>query len=85
MDNTNGTATTNARVKWTEASVREEAKKYNTRKEFNKGNQSAYQAARKLEILDAVCAHMEKVKRGRRVGQVAKKTTAATGAAQAEA
>lgn len=79
MDNTTGTVTTtSARVKWTEASVREEAKKYNTRKEFNKGNQSAYQAARKLEILDDVCSHMEKVKRGRRVGQVAKKTTTTT-------
>lgn len=37
----------------------EEALKYKTRKEFSIKNASAYNAARRMKILDAVCKHMK--------------------------
>jgi hypothetical protein len=43
--------------KWTEAEILEEALRYSTRSEFY-SNSSAYKAARRLGILDKVCAHM---------------------------
>lgn len=45
--------------KWSEEAVREEALKYNSRKEFSEESASAYHAARKLKILNEVCSHME--------------------------
>ena len=47
------------RVKWTNEMVREEALKYNSRVEFCKANNTAYQAALKRGIIDEVCQHME--------------------------
>lgn len=38
--------------KWTEETIRAEAKKYNTRGEFYKGNAAAYNAAIRLHLLD---------------------------------
>lgn len=75
VDATNSKAGASPRVKWTNAEVRKEAAKYKTKKEFNQACQSAYQAARKMGILDEVCSHMDKVKRGRKPGQVAKAKT----------
>lgn len=74
----------NSRVKWTKETIAAAAKQFDTRKAFSHpktGNQSAYQAARKLNILDEVCAHMDKVKRGRKAGQVGKVKAAAAAAA----
>lgn len=45
--------------KWTEETVRNEALKYNSRKEFSKESASAYHAARNFKILNEVCSHME--------------------------
>lgn len=42
-----------------EADVAEEALKYETRSEFQKGSSGAYTAARSRGILDEVCAHMK--------------------------
>jgi predicted GIY-YIG superfamily endonuclease len=39
-------------IKWTEDAIRREAIKYNSKVEFANGNQSAYNASRKLGILD---------------------------------
>lgn len=76
------------RDKWNDKEkIATEAKKWNTKADFagankvvnpdgtvtNEGCQSAYQAARRLGILDEVCSHMEKPKRGRKKG--VKKTT----------
>lgn len=49
------------RTKWTYEMISEEAKKYETRWEFQKVNSGAYKAARKRGILDEVCAHMKYV------------------------
>lgn len=51
----------NSRGYWTKKRVMEEAKKFNTRIEFQRGNLAAYTAARsnRLDIMDEVCAHME--------------------------
>lgn len=43
---------------WTNELIAEEAKKYNTRKEFSKNSPSAYSCASKKRILDTVCSHM---------------------------
>jgi hypothetical protein len=43
---------------WTVITVTQQATKYRTRYAFQKGAPSAYIAARKLGILDQVCAHM---------------------------
>ena len=47
-----------SRVFWTKEQIAVEAVKYKTRHHFLKGNNSAYNAARKLGALDEVCAHM---------------------------
>jgi superfamily II DNA or RNA helicase len=44
--------------KWNINSITKEALKYNTRGEFAIKNQSAYNAAKRLNILDDVCKHM---------------------------
>ena len=43
---------------WTENNITNVALKYNKRIDFFKDNQSAYNAAKKLGILDKVCSHM---------------------------
>jgi len=45
-------------AKWTPASIEKEAKKYQSRNEFKKGSDGAYQAARRLKIMDKVCSQM---------------------------
>ena len=47
------------RIEWTEEKVREEALKYNRKVDFQKAPNVAYKAARRLGILEEVCAHME--------------------------
>ena len=47
---------------WTECLVLEEAKKYNRRGDFARGSNGAYQAAKRVDILEAVCEHMLKKK-----------------------
>ena len=44
--------------KWTDEAIAKEAKKYKTYKEFRKGSQSAYTAAKKKNKLDVFCLHM---------------------------
>jgi predicted GIY-YIG superfamily endonuclease len=46
-------------LKWTFEKCMEEAKKFNSRKEFVKGNNSAYNSSRKNGWLDKVCSHMK--------------------------
>lgn len=46
-----------SQAKWTKEAIAAEAKKYETRASFQKGSQAAYNAARRLGILDEVCAH----------------------------
>lgn len=48
-----------SKVKWTEETIQAEASKFNIRWEFQKKNNSAYNAARRLKILDKVCSHMK--------------------------
>jgi hypothetical protein len=45
--------------------ILEEAKKYSTIKEFTTNNRPAYNAAKRLGILDRACKHMKKLKRNR--------------------
>ena len=47
------------RNNWTEEMIKEEALKYETRGAFQKGSQSAYQAAHSRGIIDSVCEHMD--------------------------
>jgi hypothetical protein len=42
--------------------IHKEALKYKTRGEFAKSNQSAYNAAKRLNIIDRVCSHMVELK-----------------------
>jgi hypothetical protein len=42
------------RFKWTEDLIRQEASKYNSKQEFRKGSDSAYQRAYQLGILDTI-------------------------------
>jgi len=44
---------------WTDDEILQEAKKYNTRKEFATGSASAYETARKRGLLEEACKHME--------------------------
>lgn len=50
----------NKRIDWTEDRIMEEALKYTKKVDFQKAPNVAYKAARRLGILDKVCAHMEK-------------------------
>jgi hypothetical protein len=45
--------------KWNKISIPQEALKYNSKSEFAIKNQSAYNAANRLNILDDVCKHMK--------------------------
>lgn len=45
---------------WTKELLIKEAKKYKKRNYFITGSRGAYDAARKLDILDEICSHMEK-------------------------
>lgn len=47
-----------ARKPWTAAEIFAEAKKYGRRTDFQLGSGGAYGAARRLDCLDAACAHM---------------------------
>ena len=44
--------------KWTIEALKKEAKKYNSRSEFQSNNSSAYSTAAKENILEIICAHM---------------------------
>lgn len=50
------------RESWNPTKVAAKASKHTTRKEFEKEDRKAYVAARRLGILDEVCAHMEPVR-----------------------
>lgn len=54
------------RTKWTKEKCANVAKDYTNRSVFHKNEQSAYQAARRLGVLDEICAHMTIEKRGRK-------------------
>jgi len=43
---------------WTIERCHEEAFKYTTRRDFQEGNSGAYNAARRMGILDTICTHM---------------------------
>lgn len=62
------------KTKWTRETVTAVAKNYTNRSVFHKSEQSAYQAARRLNILDEVCAHMTIEKRGRKAKKVVVET-----------
>ena len=49
--------------KWNPETITQEALKYKTRKEFQKGSSRAYLKARELKIMDEVCQHMEVFRR----------------------
>jgi hypothetical protein len=44
--------------KWTDTKLAEEASKYETRADFQRGSASAYRMAYKRGLLDTICAHM---------------------------
>src|ERR1700687_181045 len=46
------------RTKWTFYSLLQEAKKYNSKIEFQKKNHGAYESARIKGILNEICSHM---------------------------
>jgi hypothetical protein len=48
-------------LKWTYEACKSEALKYNTRKEFNKENETAYRVSNKNGWSEEICAHMVKV------------------------
>jgi hypothetical protein len=49
--------------KWTEDTIFEEAKKFESRSQFEKEASGACDAAKTMKILGKVCAHMKKIKR----------------------
>lgn len=49
-------------MKWTREAIEQEALKYDTKKLFKASNGSAYNAAARLGILDAICSHMRVIK-----------------------
>lgn len=46
------------KAKWTKETISKEAKSYKTRSEFQTKSGGAYNAARRLGLLDEVCSHM---------------------------
>lgn len=52
------------RSKWTKEECAEEAKKYISRVEFQKGSKGAYQRAINMRWLDEICSHMQSPIRG---------------------
>ena len=53
------------RVKWTKEKVAELAKKFNNRRDFDKNENGAYQAARRMGIMDEICGHMNTLREHR--------------------
>ena len=51
-----------AKSKWTYEAIHTEALKYVLREDFKKGSNTAYKAARKLDIYEKVCTHMPSTK-----------------------
>ena len=47
------------RTTWTEEMLADEASKYSTRSDFQRGSSGAYSAARSRGLLDKVCVHMD--------------------------
>lgn len=47
---------------WNRERCKEEALKYKTRMDFGDSNGAAYNASKRLKILEEVCAHMEQIK-----------------------
>ena len=47
------------RQKWSFENIQKEALKFQTRKQFQNESGSAYQAARKMGVIDEVCSHMQ--------------------------
>lgn len=43
---------------WTQAEFLEEAKRFSSRAEFQKGSSGAYQAAKRFGVLEKICVHM---------------------------
>lgn len=58
------------RTKWTKEKVKEVAQGFTNRSVFHKQEQSAYQAARRLGVLEDICAHMTVEKRGRKAKEL---------------
>lgn len=52
---------------WTPEAVAKVARKYETRTAFARGFNGAYDAARRMKILDEVCSHMPKREKGPRI------------------
>jgi hypothetical protein len=50
------------RIKWTFEKLQSEALKYETRGDFQKYGNPAYQAAKDRKILDSVCIHMKRIR-----------------------
>jgi len=46
--------------KWSLEKLQEEANKYTTRSKLMRGNYAAYQAAKRLNVMEQVCSHMPK-------------------------
>jgi hypothetical protein len=63
-------STETKRTKWTKERVTEVAQGFKNRSVFHKQEQSAYQAARRLGVLEEICAHMTVEKRGRKAKEV---------------
>lgn len=62
----NSEQTSKKRTKWTREKCAEVAQGFTNKSVFHKQAQSAYQAARRLGILDEITAHMKVEKRGRK-------------------
>ena len=54
------------KIKWTHEKLAEEAKKYNSKKDFKLFSHSAYVTAVRNGVLDEICNHMFKQERFKR-------------------
>ena len=54
------------KIKWTHKKLAEEAKKFQTKKDFKMFSHSAYVTAVKNGVLDEICSHMFKHERFKR-------------------
>ena len=52
----------NKRVRWTEESLAEVAKKYSRIKDFREQDNAAYSAIKRLKLQDKLCSHMQSLK-----------------------
>jgi len=50
------------RIKWTESSLSEIAKKYSSIKDFRESDNAAYSAIKRLKLQDKLCSHMQSLK-----------------------